>query len=92
MIYYERVRYSPISVVKGDCEGVMKRQQSLSLVLLLLLTVLLVQVFAQADPSTQSPATFASSPVLFLPIVRRPPSVRILLPIIRRADQASFAP
>jgi hypothetical protein len=63
----------------------MKRQQYLSLVPLFLLTVVLVNVFARAEPSIQSPAAFASSPILLLPIIRRAPPGPILLPIIRRA-------
>ena len=70
----------------------MKHQPCPSLVLLLLLTVVLVTALAQAEPSTQSPATFDSSPILLLPIVRRPSSVRLLLPIVCRADRASSAP
>jgi hypothetical protein len=70
----------------------MKHQQYLSLVLLLLLTIVLVTAFAQTEPSTPSPATFDSSPIILLPLIRRAPSGRILLPIIRRADQASPTP
>jgi hypothetical protein len=67
----------------------MKHRQTLSLVLLLLLTVVLVRGFAQAEPSIQLPAAFDSSPILFLPIIRRTPAESILLPIIRRAPGSS---